>query len=1246
MGKIESIKQKIRQLDAGTFQNLCDAYLSKKGYSNIVSLGSEAGTRKTTPGTPDTYFVISGGKYVFVEYTTQKRNLFEKIKGDINKCLDVRLTKIPHKKISEIIYCHTSSNLTPFQDSALRILCSDCGINLNMIGIDEIAEDIYLLYPILADDFLNISVSSNQIFSYEDFIKTYNLNRMAAPIDTKFMFREQELEDISEAFKKVDIVILTGAAGTGKTRLALSYLENNTNINDESVMCIRSNGLSIIKDLSYFVNDDKDYFMFIDDANHLSELKNLIDYVNSRRVDTNVKIIITVRDYALKKMLRDINDITDYILIKVEKFSDDQIRNLLEISLGIRNINYQDRIISIANGNARIAMYAGKVSLSSNKLSSINDMTQLYEKYFGVILNENGLFSNPGLCTTAGIVAFMEIFNLDKEESYLPILESVRITKEDFFQNIKTLHALEIMDVYENKAVRFSEQNFSNYVLKYVFVDEKLLSLAEMIRICFPFYTQRIIGALNTLINIFNNKEVIEFVTNEIKRVWESIEINNSPHLFEFIKAFYSFNPTKTLLVLKDKIDSENSGNRHRDIVFNNEKKNIQVVTNEIVQVLGGFASFPEFPTACDLFFYYCSKRPDLYNEFYQAIKLYYDVNKRSLTSDFYTQITLLKKMKENSNQWQDETVANLFLDIAKDFLQLTYHPTEGFSTHSFRIYNISLGDTPSVKLFRKLLWEYLTELGSMIVYRERIKEILFTYGGEIDVKSKPILEYDLTFITKIVEKNLTTNNLDDCIIVGHIASVFEKHRICAPLLFCEFLEAEEYRLFLLLKGANLNSDVPYEKAVETKRLAIEDHVSQCDSSEFNKLIDLCNKLTPTIKSYNLYLVKEGLDIAFDAISESGDTFVDAVKYYLKSGTPLNLFPHHLIGKLFMHIPALEVFSIIENEEFDQKNCWLYGYYHELPKEAISTQQLKGLYRFLKDDFDQTMVESGFRDLDFLDKYNVVDKDVFIKGCSIIFGRVKHSTFLSGIYFRRLLNIHHNTPQEVIHKFSGNLDLLEAIYAKMLACDHSIDYDGKFLKEFYLVKESFLDVYCDYLSSQTGLINDDYPGREQIFFELNSYLEIYNKIFDQLVADDEHSTIFLIDYLKLLLLKNSSKYTDKKDEWIRQQISKYYNDKMRMYCLFEVISNMEVTRKLDYILLFLEYQPSIDVFVKIPLVPQSFGWTGSIIPFYLGWINYLEILSGKLIGLKWLKHKVHTEKLISHYKEEIKREEIREIFVE
>lgn len=120
MGKIESIKQKILQLDAGSFQLLCDSYLCKMGYPNIVSLGGKAGTRKTTLGTPDTYFSASNGEYVFVEYTTQKTNLFIKICSDIAKCLDTVSTGVPHEKISEIIYCHTSSNLTPFQDSKLK----------------------------------------------------------------------------------------------------------------------------------------------------------------------------------------------------------------------------------------------------------------------------------------------------------------------------------------------------------------------------------------------------------------------------------------------------------------------------------------------------------------------------------------------------------------------------------------------------------------------------------------------------------------------------------------------------------------------------------------------------------------------------------------------------------------------------------------------------------------------------------------------------------------------------------------------------------------------------------------------------------------------------------------------------------------------------------------------------------------------------------------------------------------------
>ena len=82
MAIITTIKNSIRMMNQGSFQNLCDHILSKMGYNNLVSLGSQAGTQKTTKGTPDTYCIVDEDKYIFVEYTTQDKQIFNKIKSD------------------------------------------------------------------------------------------------------------------------------------------------------------------------------------------------------------------------------------------------------------------------------------------------------------------------------------------------------------------------------------------------------------------------------------------------------------------------------------------------------------------------------------------------------------------------------------------------------------------------------------------------------------------------------------------------------------------------------------------------------------------------------------------------------------------------------------------------------------------------------------------------------------------------------------------------------------------------------------------------------------------------------------------------------------------------------------------------------------------------------------------------------------------------------------------------------------
>ena len=67
---------------------------------------------------------------------------------------------------------------------------------------------------------------TNQILSIEDFIILYDANRMAAPLNTIFRFRVNEKKEIINAIEQNPIVVITGKAGVGKTRLVLESIRD------------------------------------------------------------------------------------------------------------------------------------------------------------------------------------------------------------------------------------------------------------------------------------------------------------------------------------------------------------------------------------------------------------------------------------------------------------------------------------------------------------------------------------------------------------------------------------------------------------------------------------------------------------------------------------------------------------------------------------------------------------------------------------------------------------------------------------------------------------------------------------------------------------------------------------------------------------------------------------------------------------------------------------------------------------
>lgn len=65
-------------------------FLYKKyKFTNITCLGSEAGSRKPTKGTPDTYVELDNGKYILIMYGAVNAKAFQKLKEDIMNAYNI-----------------------------------------------------------------------------------------------------------------------------------------------------------------------------------------------------------------------------------------------------------------------------------------------------------------------------------------------------------------------------------------------------------------------------------------------------------------------------------------------------------------------------------------------------------------------------------------------------------------------------------------------------------------------------------------------------------------------------------------------------------------------------------------------------------------------------------------------------------------------------------------------------------------------------------------------------------------------------------------------------------------------------------------------------------------------------------------------------------------------------------------------------------------------------------------------------
>lgn len=1236
----KEIKHKILQLDAGTFQSLCDDFLSEEHPDiTIMSLGTHSSSMKTTKGTPDTYFVTKTGNYVFVEYTTKLSDIAAKIKSDIDKCFDESQTKVPINKISEIIYCHTSSNLTPGDDLELRNYCTDKGVQLTLLGIDQIAERLSLFHRNLVKQYFNISFDTNQIKSSQQFVKDYDAKKISAPLTTEFCFREKEIEELDSAFSKVNITILVGQAGVGKSRLALYYSQLHASQNNERVLCISSNDLPIWEDFNRELNEPGKYFVFIDDANELAGLKYILNYAVNHKSDCEIRILITVRDYALRKITNDLRTISSYKTIDISPFTDNQIKHLSEKHYGITNELYLERIANIAKGNARIAMLAGKIASETNKLESINDLTDLFNEYYCYVLKDQLSFDDKKLIMSAGLVAYLSPLDLNDLDSLQPIFDMSNLDRLEFIDNLHTLHRQEIIQIHYDRVVRFDEQCLSNYLLKLVLIDKKYFSIQKMIKICIDKYHSKTIKAMNAILGVFQSETAYKFIKSEVSYLWRELEQNNDPNFHRFVMSFCTLNRTKALIYVDNLVTNSNSDCQlptHEEIISEKKKQE----ADDILEILSSFANTKELDVALDIFFKYYLKRCKEFGQFYYVAKERFNIDFQVKKHGYYTPRMFIKKILEYSKDMTDDRILTLFLELVPEFLKFSYSSIESNGEMKATYYTLTLHKSDELTAYRADIWDAILKL-NMEQYYPYLISLLDNYALSYNEDICDIVCAEASYLLSIIEKVLNSNELKHCLIVERLSNILDKGGYPQSAIIEPFLNTQILRYYRLLVGSH--PGLSYHERIELQKKDLIKFIDEFGLEGVCKLIDTCEASSSIIN--NTWNLQRGLSIAFEVLKNNTEYYLDAVRYYIKKNTPLNIRVNDIVHFLLSNFDVNAVHEIIFSPDYTHKDKWKYAYFSEMPVEKITKIMCLELYEYLRDHSDISIKQTEYRDICMFDKYRHIDAHVFINACRIVCDKFQYSPFIANIYFSLMFNDGCHSINEIMSMFEGHYPLLSRIYISAIQYDRGTDCKRKYIKSLYSVYPEILNEYVEYLHKEASqyTLNDN-KKQALILFELEKSTDIIIRIVDKLISLNPHPYSVIRELFEVLLADDKNQVLQEaQDKLIRHFITTYSHDKLRMSCLFNAITKMTDDKRIEYIILFLQQTQSIEEFKSIPLFSYPFVWSNSSVPIYSRHKGFLLKLLPLFQSIRFLLHKEYIEEMIANIEKHIEREQIKDI---
>lgn len=1211
MSKINVIQNAIKELEGGSFQKLFDAYLYKKyKFKNIQTLGVQDGTNKTTKGTPDSFVVDDDGKYVLIMYGTVEKEAFSKIKKDVLSCFSKDKLEIDENKIKKIICAYSSTNIHVEQQEELKSMIS--GIEIEPIGLSTISHDLLINFPFLAVEYLHIQVDTHQIFSRDEFIEVYDKNGMNAPLDMDLHYREQEKEQLYSALCSSKITLVTGASGVGKTRLVLEVCKQFES-EGWSVLCVKNNGELLYNDIQYYTSDEGKYILFIDDANQTTSLEYILDYATAIS-HNNIKIIMTVRDYA-KHRVKSI--VCQYIIpqeITIKVLTDEEVKEVLKENLGILNEDYLDRITQIAKGNIRLAILAGKISIDNGYLA-IRNATDIFAQYYGKILETTELTEDA--INALFVVSLLGAIRYKESVIAQKVIELMNINSERFIILCHDLNDRELIDLYQDEVAKVSDQSLGNYILEYVLIEKRTISIFQLLQTGFPEFKNKLVYALNTLIKLFYSEDMKNYIEEQVNISWDKADKSQQA---EYLKCFHALNEEKSLSILKKKIDSTKCIEMDISQFDIESKKNYNNIDCDKIAILCSFKYSEYFEDAVELLLLYYKKRPDLIMDYYFAFsdRLSFDVSSHRL--DYEKEFKMVDCLWRYAKDGKDINITILLLHVFKELLKCSFHRTEsGENNRTFTMYNLQVLFTDGSKKLRSYIWEILSKLYSKDKYMKLLNDIIsYCYvSGLNSEEAKQIQMYDLQCIKEMFFDKWENLSFEQCKILRELEKHSEWVEIDNKTLFDRYTENKDFMIYNTLVKEHTKGKTWEEDEAERKR-QIEEMIKDYKIDDYAHLFKIC-KICEENKDKEDWSLKSGIDIVFTILESEPEVYLDIVNSYLQYQAPYGDNADRIISKLVMNFGIEQTKKLIEENDFSYKHNWVSAIWEIAPKEMLNKEFTREFLEFVKQ--EASLEIPDFPSILCLERYREYDAKIVKKVSEIIINCPPKNSF----YVAKFLNYAYQeeTIDLILDLFLDEWELLGNLY--LLALGEHFDHNGRLLVELVKRNKFFWREITQKLHGNIHRTSYEHNVFENVW-AMDSYKELIQIAYDNMLGDyfgfmveDEGAAIFANS-------QDTSEFIrQRKMQWIKEYIGKNIGNSNNLKMIFNVIASFFASDRIEFLLELMKYTKDIELFKSIPLFASSSSWSGSEVPLIEKKIDFLSDLITSLKGADFIEHRAYLK---------------------